>query len=441
MEPFVNRKNELQLIDVSFDALLGKKRLLPTPIIEVQGVRGIGKTSLLRQVEQRCHDMQLPHIWVDVGQSPSNVTYEIISQVKKYTQEDEVVLGQSPVHATKILLKRGPVVMIFDSVDTADEEQLGMIETLLRDLIGDEKLFVVLASKKALSFQQERSVARKLTTLSLRPLDRENCEFYLNHLGSPIEPEIRNLIFEWTRGYPLAMHVMAQAINSGLDPRTQQGQKDILSLLTDQVINQNVLGKIKPQERVRYFSALQLFSVPRRFNLVIMQDLIETFTPELKRESSLAYFSLPKEINEATDVLNWSMLRAGFCVDDTVRNLFLLLLRVEHPQRYFAIHNFLADTNQRLAKEFLGSDRVRYIREYLYHTASNTSSTNLPNLPNLLTQSIQMILQEPPETFLQFLEEFLRDEELKEALGDQLVNIQSMIDKHAEKINTDTLEG
>ncbi len=88
MELFVNRESELQLIEDSFRTLLNRKRLLRTPIIEVQGVGGIGKTSLLKQVEQRCYDTQLPYIWVDVSQNPSGVAHEIITQVKKYTQED-----------------------------------------------------------------------------------------------------------------------------------------------------------------------------------------------------------------------------------------------------------------------------------------------------------------------------------------------------------------
>ena len=62
MKLFVNREPELKLIDESFQALSDRKRLLRTPIIEVQGVGGIGKTSLLREVEQRCQDTQLPYI-------------------------------------------------------------------------------------------------------------------------------------------------------------------------------------------------------------------------------------------------------------------------------------------------------------------------------------------------------------------------------------------
>lgn len=437
MELFVNRETELQLIDESFTALVDGKRLLRTPFIEVQGVGGIGKTSLLKQVELRCHDTQLPYIWIDVNQSALQIAHEINKQVKKYLQDEEAsdtLLEQSPVDTTKVLLRQKPVVMLFDSVDMASTEQLDMIEDLLKDLLDDERLFVILASKKALLFQRERSVARKLTSLPLQPLDRANCELYLDRLNSSINPEVRNLIFEWTRGYPLAMNVMAQATNNGLDPRTEQGQQEALALLTEKVINQEVLQYVKTEERSRYFSALQLFSVPRRFNLGIMQDLIEKFAPELKRNSSLAYFSLPKDITDTTHVLSWSMLRAGFSVDGPVRNIFLLLLRIEQPQRYLAIHGFLAQVNLNLAQQFPGFDRVRYIRECLYHTACDTSSSHLSTL---LAQAMQIILQEPLETFQQFLEEFSLDDDLKEALGKHLTTIQTMLDTY----NRGTLGG
>ena len=406
MKLFVNREPELKLIDESFKALLDKRLLLRTPIIEVQGVGGIGKTSFLKQVEQRCQNTQLPCIWVDVSQYPSRVIFAIISEVKRYTQISENEdFSDSPTHAMKLLLKQSPVVMLLDAVDTAETSQLSLVEKLLKDLIDDEGLFVVFASKKALAFQQYRSVARKLTMFSLTVLDRKDCESYLDTLNAPLEPEVRNFIFEWTRGYPLAMNVLAQAVQNGLDPRTPEGHQEALALLTEQVIHQEVLATIDPVDRTRYFSTLQLFSIPRRFNLVIMQDLIETFSPELKLESSIAYWGLPKEINEATDVLNWNMLRAGFSVDEPIRTLFLLLLKTEHPDRYFAIHEFLAQTNLRLAKEVSGFDRARYIRECLYHTARMIDS---PSIEQQLLDALQIVEQEPLETLLKFSEELSR---------------------------------
>jgi len=230
------------------------------------------------------------------------------------------------------------------------------------------------------------------------------------------------------------MDVLTQAIQKGLDPRTSEGQQQVTALLTQQVILQGVLAAVDHLKRMRYFSTLQLFSVPRRFNLVIMQDLIETFTPELKLESSIAYWGLPKEINEATDVLNWNMLRAGFSVDEPIRTLFLLLLKAEHPERYFAIHEFLAQTNQRLAREVPGFDRARYIRECLYHTACMMDS---PSTEQQLLDTLQIVKQEPLEALLQFSEEFSQDSELKEALGKHLAIIETTIVQYLPQTTTE----
>lgn len=434
MKLFVNREPELKLIDESFQALLDRKRLLRTPIIEVQGVGGIGKTSLLREIEQRCQETQLPYIWVDVSQHPSDVEIEIISQVKRYTQASDNGNDTDATHAIKALLEKRPVVMLLDAVDTAENTQLSSIENLLKDLIDNEKFFVVFASKKNLTFQQYRSVARKLTIFQLKALDRKYCESYLDTLDTLIEPEIRTFIFEWTRGYPLAMNVLAQATRNGLDPRKPEGQQEARALLTEQVIHQGVLATVDPAKRTRYFSALQLFSAPRRFNLVIMQDLIEAFTPELKLESSIAYWGLPKEINEATDVLNWNMARAGFSVDEPIRTLFLLLLKAEDSERYFAIHEFLAQTNRRLASEVPGFDRTRYIRECLYHTACMMDS---PSTDQQLLDALQIVEQEPLETLLQFSEEFSQDTELKETLGNHLAIVQAKVVQYQPNIDSE----
>lgn len=99
---------------------------------------------------------------------------------------------------------------------------------------------------------------------------------------------------------------------------------------------------------------------------------------------------------------------------------------------YYTIHSFMAQVNQRLATEVSGSDRVRYLREYLYHCASNEGS---PNLPQLLTQVVQQITEEPLEFFSQFYEEFLKDEELREVLGSHITLVFSLLHRHWSQAN------
>ncbi|GHO96598.1 hypothetical protein KSF_066460 [Reticulibacter mediterranei] len=436
MSTFVNREVELKLVDEAFSALLSKQRLLRNPIVDFYGTGGIGKTSLLRKVEQICQDKHIFSLWADASQSDSAFSSTIVEQVEKYgvqivpQEETDNLLHQS-IDATRALLQQGPVVLLLDALDTADSQCVGRIEALLKNFVNERQLFVVIASKSTISFQNERSVARKLTSVHLPPLDRSSCEAYLKSPGSQIPSELYGIIFEWTRGFPLAMQAMTEAINAGHDPRHTQDRQEILAVIKDQVINQNVLAKVEPEKRAHYYTSLRLFSVPRRFNLMIMQDLIERFAPELKRESNLAYFALPREIQQATEVLKWNVPRAGYSVDTPVRNIFLLELKLEQLDDYIAIHSFLAETNKRLATEVNGPDRIRYLREYLYHNAIRNNSLNMPSI---LQQVTEQITTESPEAFSQFYEEFMQDEELKEALGEHLTFSLALIHSHLASI-------
>jgi hypothetical protein len=323
--------------------------------------------------------------------------------------------------------------MLFDAMDSASPEQLNILQLLLHELIDNGNLFVILASKKSLPFlQNERNIARKLTPLSLQSLSREDCEHFLDSINAQLEPEIRNLILEWTRGYPLAMTIMVESIKKGGDPRSEQGQAEILAQLKNQVIYQEILRGIDPQKHAYYYSTLQLFSLPRRFNLVIMQDLIEAFLPELRRDGVLAYLSLPKDISETTNVMHWNTLRAGHAVDAPVRTLFLLLLRQEEPERYFAIHTFLAKKNLELAQEVTGTDCVRYLRECLYHLANSEAPSE-----ESLIEVVKMISRETPDVFARFAEEFAQDYELKEVLGQHFPVIEATIHLYQKKMHSD----
>lgn len=430
MESFVDREIALKYIDSAFETLQNKKRLLRTPIIDFYGIGGIGKTFLLKKVQQRCQEEQLRCIWVDASEGISNVSHQGIRQAQQYSiplsfgDSDTNSLPEF-ISAMKSLLKRGPVVLLFDSIDTSDKEQLNWLETLLRDLSDDNNLFVVLTSKRALSFENDRSLARKLTLFPLRPFDRPGCEAYLNTIGNQIETEIRDSIFLWTRGYPLAVNVMVQAITSGLDPRKDHDQKEIITHLIDQVLNRSILARVDLKDREWYQTVLSLLSVPRHFNLVVMEDLIKKFTPELALENSLAYFGLPKEINQTTEVLVWSAMGLGFSVDTPVRAIFSLKLRIEQSETYYVAHHFLAQTNKKWAIEVSGADRIRYLREYLYHSACSEDAAMLPLLFANVVQDI--IVEESPESLQQFIDEFSQDEELREVLGGQLHIMESLV--------------
>lgn len=429
MALFVNREKELNLIEDAVQALLDRHRLLRTPVIEIYGVGGMGKTALLKQVEQYCDHNNLPCIFLDIRHISVNLEYDLIAQISQHLQSQQAIAEQSVISVAHTLLRESSAVMIFDAVDAASPEQLDLLQSLLYEFIDKEKLFFIFASKKALpSLQKEQSVARKLTLLPLQSLSREHCEHFLTSEATQFGVETRNLIFEWTKGYPLAMNVMIAAINSGLDAHSEQGKTQILEKLKKEVIDQEILGDIETTKRAYYYSALQLFSLPRRFSIVIMQDLIEAFSPELRRDGVLAYLSLPRNICDTTNVMHWNMVRAGYAVDAPIRTLLLLILKQEQPDLYFAIHLFLARKNLELAQKVSGSDRVRCLHEYLYHLAQGQTLSE-----QSLAEVAETVSRETPEVFVQFSEELAQDYELREALGQQLPVVEAAIRRYQEK--------
>ncbi len=420
MENFVNRETELQIIEEKFDALLGNNDVMGKRIVEFYGVGGIGKTTILRKIEQRCRNRKVPSVWTDASQNIFDFAHEIISQVRQYNvsflSKSNDLFEQS-VTAAKALLLQGPLVFLIDSLDAADEEQLAWIERLLGDLAEDDRLFAIVASKRKIPFERIMSIARRLIPFQLKPFNHDSYIAFLDGLGQHIESDIRDTIFEWTYGYPLAVNIMVQTMHAHkLNPMVEQDKKQLLSIIIEQVIVRGVLANVPqtPDDLQWYRTMLTLFSVPRRCNLSIMQKIVERFAPNYKLGSSLAYMTLPKRINQATEVLSWNQSRIGFSVEPPIRHIFLLKLKIEEKDRYATMHRFLAAASSRFVDETTGTDRIHYMQEYLYHCANCEHGVALQQS---IERIMQQIIAEPHEYFLQFHEDFLNDEELRTALG------------------------
>jgi len=388
--------------------LLDKERLLRTPIIDFYGIKGMGKTRILKETIQKCLAHQVSYI--------------------DRTIDQELATEQS-LTLTKTLLEQGPLVMLLDSVDAMNENQIAQLEKKLSELVIHNNLFIVLASNGSVSFKREKSVERKLTTIPLEPFNRTTSNLYLDNLEHSLQPEIRELVFEWTRGYPLAMKVMVEAITKqGIDPTNEQGRKELITFLIEQVINQGILASVKQEELAWFQTILSLLAVPRRFNLIIMQKLIEYFEPEHKLASSLSYIVLIKRITQATGVLDWNVAKAGFALDEPIRHILLLQLKMINPQRYHEINRFLADMNWSNTIEVSGSDRIRYQLEYFYHSANSVVEKQIPQILETTVRQIIQDAKNAPDQLIQFREEFILDNELKEALGVYAIRVVDLVD-------------
>jgi hypothetical protein len=426
----INREKELELVQIAFDTLIHKKNLLSTPIIDFFGIAGIGKTRILQEISAKCVENDLPCIKLDGSQNISRISSAVLQQTNKYRQKSskKPTVRKSDSHAQtvnaiKVLLQYKPVVILLDSIDTSDVSLVNWIKITLRDLMEHNNLFIVLTSKQQIVFENDWFMARKLTPLQLKPLNRQDSTSYLDSLEGPISPKTREIIFRWTRGYPLAMEVMSKTlIEQHLDLEKSEDQQQLITLIIEEVIDKKVLAHVEPSRLDWYKAHLLLLSIPRRFNLIIMQELLEQFGSPLisKPQSKLEYMGLPKQLNANADVLYWDMQKAGFTIDESIRNIFFVYQKIHNFSLFIKIHQYLASKNMQIATEVAGSDSVRYFREYLYHSAQ---SLDPQAIEPILQPTLEQINKISPDAILQFSEEFTRDDQLQETLGEHHANV------------------
>jgi hypothetical protein len=404
----VNRKVELRVIEGALDALLDSKRLLRTPLVEVYGVEGIGKTTLLLEVERLCRRRNI----------------KVLSMEKVEDANEDFIIP-----TRKLLREMARGVVIIDSLDNLSGEQLQIFEQGLIELLDDRLLLVVMASSSEKMFENSRAITRLLTSFHLQSLSQEHSLEYLRGFGDRLSEAWREIIYDWTRGYPLAMHIMVMTIvEQNLDSSKEADRNLLLTVLVEKVIYQKLLSKVKGKERLRFETLITFLSVPRRFNLAIMQDVIEKFAKDYQLESTLDYISLPYLINEVVPVLYWNFNRVGFCIDEPVRNLFLLKLKYNEPGKYEEVHDFMANMNRRLAAEVSGPDHIRYIEEMLYHLAESGAT------PDRLVDEVVGAAERlgkihAAEQLIQFREELVHDANITSALADKVSFVRSVIEE------------
>jgi hypothetical protein len=440
MPVFVNRDEEMQYMRERCTILQDDRITGQLPIIQFHGIGGIGKTKILREIENHCTTQGLRAIWTDANLGTVDFSHRIISQVRKYgtqvtTRNND--LFNNSIDATRALVaQKGPTVFLIDSLEGARDADLTWIENLLITFQNESKLFFILASQ-GVAFDDVITIARRLDNIQLKPFDRNHCLSYTSSLSKNLEAEVRDLIYDWTGGYPLAINSMVHTIEQKkLDPRKKRDQRPLLTSIREQVIRQGIFHHIplSPDELTWFDTMFTLFAVPRRcINVSFMQTMVEKFAPQYRLNTNLAYITLPTQINHKSDVFKWNVSKTGFTLEPTIRHLFLKNLAIDQPERCKLIHKHIAEANLQLAAQTTGTERVRALLEFLYHSSYCEDG---PTLRQIVESSIQQITSGPTDNFWNFHEEYDADKELQVALGVHHNTAKSLIYRHLAEIHS-----
>ncbi|WP_069805995.1 hypothetical protein [Thermogemmatispora onikobensis] len=358
-EGCVNRQQELRQLEDALQLLRQDPRQDPAaqrlPVITLCGLVGIGKTTLLRQVEQRAQALGLPVLWRNLPTpEPAGAG------------AGAAILAQLQPALETCLHEQGRAVLLLDDVDPANPSQLQQLSALLQTPGGQAPLLVIVTAGRPLSWSWERVLLpQPLQVLELGPLDPASSALLLERHAPALSPEARALALTWADGYPLALVVLADALRDGtLDPRQPAARARLLEQLTGRVLRQGVLGALPPEERPVAETLLRLLAVPRRFTAMLLQDLIEQFAPALTQEHPFAYFFLPQRLSARTSTLRWQFGHAGYVVVEPVRHLLQVLWREQDPDRWQDIQRWLAAFWSQRARQGRESERVGALLEW-----------------------------------------------------------------------------
>ena len=424
-------EQELQFIEYAFAALVNNQPLRSLMFVNYFGVDGIGKTSLLQEIKLRCGKRGIASVMVDASQQTGGIWRDLLAQLKGYQNAPlpvldlpDIELYTLAINALKEYLATRPLVLLLDSVDTQDAVQVAQIERMLGELLGNSNFLTIIASKQKISFNNKPALTRNLKPFQLKPFDRAGSDIYLNRIGHDLAASDRERIFELTHGYPLAMTVMTQAIlGDRLNPQIPEHRSRLFATLWNLVIDKKIFANMESEERDWCRAHISLLSLPRRFNMTLLKELLLRFEPTLASRNPLENWGrLLNQIPRKTGIMDWDDRRDGYTVAEPVRNLFFQRCQLEQPERFHQINSFLSEHNLRHARR----GNMKAWREYLYHCAFTLQAQDLSDA---IQRMVKPVRNATLDARIQLLEEVARDDELKEVLGDSFGFLTSLINE------------
>jgi hypothetical protein len=458
----INREDELNAMQEILYRLTTPGRLLPKPILEFNGIGGIGKTVLLRKFWQESKMREgLRSAFIDFHEFFENqqtnlnkLIFDIVQQIGirnelsthiEATANTPIItqdLSSSLIEYLRSALqspqKETPLALIFDSVDEADKNTKEWLISLVDNTVDAGKILFAIASKISLGFSQKSSLEKKIYAFRLKEF---NQEFTLRHIQGFLDLDTTenlqnwaNAVFRLTQGHPLANEVVVSVANKRrYPPQTiSNNQYEFIKILDKEVVREKVFHGYDDEAVNKFRQILTYLSIPRMFNLVSMGKLIGEFAPEYAFKSSWHYSNYIRELQSETSFIRYSREKSAYVVDPILRSVFSLTLKNESPEKFILMHQFLVDMYTEWIQDAKGTDKTKFFIEKIYHQIPLGISSDylIPQFKEFAEIVVQNIEEERQrDVKQQFIEEFRTDPDVGEFF-DELTksNIQKMFE-------------
>jgi len=345
---FVGRKEQIGLMEDCI-GIVQYGGSVSWAVINFHGVVGIGKTALLRELQTRIISKELPCAFIDFAEPQSR------------TSVREAAANLTKDH-------HAPAVLFLDTLEKAEPELLDWMEDeVIGPLIRTDRALVIAASRIPHRWKQFE-VRRRVYAAPLDRFDEPTTREQLPEQYSALASRIMRL----TYGHPFGnVYVLQdiQKIEQEVGRPFERADFDeyqtrLVQELVEQLIERVVMEGVSPDIKQAY----RVMALARHFDVNVLRRLLTRFVQEPFADKSAAYFLGVVGAMVKTTLVEWSSARRGYMLDDTIRWMLALHMKLTNRQRYEQINQELIGLYDEWI-ERVPENRSGFIIERLYHEA------------------------------------------------------------------------
>ncbi|MCP4346925.1 MAG: hypothetical protein GY795_15530 [Desulfobacterales bacterium] len=442
----VNRALQIGKIRKTLYSLSLKFDELHSVVFNWFGIPGIGKTTLSLMIADICREISVPFaridfnpdenqhashykndyililddICTDLGEictsefSEELDNYRKLQNVDLKQKQSETVIASFHEHIKELTEK--PLVILFDTTEKADGKLIRWIEdNIISPFCVTGRCVIVWTGRFAQQWKRFE-VRRRVKTEKLEPLDPQSTH---EQVGDP-----DSLIYHLTFGYPLGNIELAKVID-----KYDTKPDNLIKALAENVIDPYVFKNIPEDLK----AACKIMSVVRQFDVIILERLLCEFAGEFFNEETV-YMKVMSEL-AATAIVEWNPIRKGYALDETMRRILMLHMKLNSQDAYLKIAGNAVDIYEEWI-DYNTENRGIYIKEKFFHLISIGICKNMPlseiieDCQNALKKYLGKYYRNDPMNLslagtIQLYEEFSSDKELQEISGKK--NIEELL--------------
>jgi len=446
---FADRREELTRFDRKVDEGLSGHPITQ-PVAHIWGIRGVGKSWLLRHLQTRYGASQEKQkdtlcaladfstlrftLWEPLsvaglleqlveaieeqvdGRAAAElgVFYSELDAVREDQDRDPAELAHRFVALVNLLSEEFVPLLLFDAVEKLDEDDFFWLESrLIEPLARTDRAIVVVAGRKEIPRWRELGVRRRLDVLELQPFQREGTLEQLEKRGCG---HLVDVIYSLSFGHPYANQVMGTALAQlakveEIDRDFERTYRAEVLKLLEQVEGELLRGIWSETHQ----DILRMLSTLRKFNIESARAMLSLLDEQYQEKSDGYYLRLFEDL-EDTHLVWWSPEQRGYVLGAPLRRMMDLRIRKADLTLFIERHRRAME----LYKEWIERnpvDRGPFLLEALYHLSNTLVGKSSDEVQEQVEKFLRQFLKsenfstDRADSFYQLLQ---RDPELRD---------------------------